>query len=117
MNTVVEISSARKDWWAEDLCEIEIDVYQNIMLAVISKGRGEDNMIREALKTYCRRWLLDCNDSLKLDEAIFHDLLIPTEYPQTRVYDIELMQFLVDQFFNPKNIDNQFNIQKVCSPS
>ncbi|KAI3501733.1 hypothetical protein L1887_29715 [Cichorium endivia] len=164
-NKVAEIGSVPKDWWAEDLCELEIDVYKRVMLAIISKGRVEGDVIGEALKTYCLRWLPDCNDpfesgevdvekyrsliesmiclltpdkgvdcscscllkllkvsmlvgvdplirddlirnvSLKLDEASVHDLLIPAEHPQTTLYDAELVQFLVNRFFDPQSVD------------
>ncbi|KAI3728222.1 hypothetical protein L6452_16854 [Arctium lappa] len=167
MNKITEISSVPKDWWAEDLCELEIDVYKRVMMTVISKRRVEGDVIGEALKTYCLRWLPDCNDrfdsdevhlekyrslmesmiclltpekgvncscsfllkllkvsiivgvdpllrddlikdvSLKLDEASVRDLLIPAEHPQTTVYDVELVQYLVDRYFNPKGVDEE----------
>ncbi|KAL4570252.1 hypothetical protein LXL04_025903 [Taraxacum kok-saghyz] len=164
-NKVAEVTFVPKDWWAGDLCELEIDVYKRVMLAVISNGQVERDVIGEALKTYCLRWLPDCNDrfepdefhvgkyksqvesmiclltadkgvhcscsfllkllkvsilvgvnpliredlignvSLKLDEASVHDLLIPAVPPQTTVYDVELVQFLVNRFFNPNSVD------------
>ncbi|CAH1415028.1 unnamed protein product [Lactuca virosa] len=166
-NRVAEVGSVPKDWWAEDLCELDIDVYKRVMLAVISKGKVEGDVIGEALKTYCLMWLPDCNDpfesddahvekykslvesmiflltldkgvdcscsfllkllkvsilvgvdplirddlirnvSLMLDEASVHDLLIPAEHPQTTVYNVELVQFLVDRFLKTKSVDEE----------
>ncbi|KAK1408672.1 hypothetical protein QVD17_40647 [Tagetes erecta] len=157
-----EIGSVPKDWWIEDLCELDVDLYERVMVAVISKKRVEGEVIGEALKTYCLRWLPDCDErfecddhvekcksfieamfsllkqdngvicscnfllkmlkfsvlvgvdrmlredlirvvSLKLDEASVRDLLIPAEHPQTTVYDVELVQDLVDRFFDRKS--------------
>uniref|UniRef100_A0A5B7A330 Putative BTB/POZ domain-containing protein NPY1 n=1 Tax=Davidia involucrata TaxID=16924 RepID=A0A5B7A330_DAVIN len=146
-----------KDWWVEDICELEIELYKRVMIAVKSKGRMDGNVIGEALKTYAVRWLPDSVDtlvsevhnrrnkslvetiicllpsdkgvgcscsfllkllkvailvgaddslredlikriSLKLDEASVNDLLIPARSPQTTIYDVELVQCLVNQF-------------------
>ncbi|XP_047341583.1 BTB/POZ domain-containing protein NPY1 [Impatiens glandulifera] len=46
-----------KDWWVEDICDLDIDLYRRFMVAVRSKGRMDGNMIGEALKTYLTRWL------------------------------------------------------------
>ncbi|CAL5439939.1 unnamed protein product [Camellia sinensis] len=46
-----------KDWWVEDICELDVDLYKRIMIAVRSKGRMDGNVIGEALKTYVMRWL------------------------------------------------------------
>ncbi|PIN06853.1 hypothetical protein CDL12_20584 [Handroanthus impetiginosus] len=149
--------SVPKDWWIEDICELDIDLYKRVMVAIKSKGRMDGAIIGEALKTYAIRWLPDSVDalvsevhilrnkslveaiicllpsnkgiscscsfllkllkvaillgaddssredlmrsiSLKLDEASVSDLLIPARPPQTTIYDIELVQCLVDLF-------------------
>lgn len=46
-----------KDWWVEDICDLDIDLYRRFMVAVRSKGRMDGNMIGEALKTYLTRWM------------------------------------------------------------
>ncbi|XP_071694178.1 phototropic-responsive NPH3 family protein NPY1-like [Rutidosis leptorrhynchoides] len=162
---VSENQSVPKDWWIEDLCELDIDVYKRVICAVIAKKRVDGDVIGEALKTYCLRWLPDCSDgfesdelghvekykmivesiiwllkldkvvncscsfllkllkvailvgvdvllrddlirnvSWKLDEATVPDLLIPVEHsePQATVYDVKLVQHLVDRFFDRK---------------
>ncbi|KAD5317241.1 hypothetical protein E3N88_17187 [Mikania micrantha] len=163
ISKVPEIGFVPKDWWIEDLCELDIDVYKRVMFAVISKKRVEGDVIGEALKTYCLRWLPDCDDrletddhvekyksliesmiclltpdegvscscsfllkllkvsvlvkvdpllrhglirdiSLKLDEASVRDLLIPADHIKTTVYDVELVQNLVDRFFDRENV-------------
>ncbi|KAL2544660.1 BTB/POZ domain-containing protein NPY1 [Forsythia ovata] len=152
-----KLESVPKDWWVEDICELDIDMYKRVMYAVKSKGRMHGSVIGEALKTYAVRWLPDSIESLasevynkgnkslvetiicllpsdksiscscsfllkllkfailvgaddlsredliesislKLDEASVCNLLIPARSPQTTVYDVELVQTLVDRF-------------------
>lgn len=59
--------SVPKDWWVEDICELDIDLYKRVMIAVKSKGRMNGNVIGEALKTYAIRWLPDCVNALTSD--------------------------------------------------
>lgn len=46
-----------KDWWIEDICELEIDLYERVIVAIKSKGRMSHKLIGEALKVYTLRWL------------------------------------------------------------
>lgn len=62
-----KIESVPKDWWVEDICELEIDLYKRVMIAVKSKGRMDGSVIGEALKTYAVRWLPDSVDALVSD--------------------------------------------------
>ncbi len=46
------------DWWVEDICGLEIDLYQRLMVAV--KGKGTimpQEVIGEAIRVYTLRWL------------------------------------------------------------
>ncbi|CAN6450386.1 unnamed protein product [Victoria cruziana] len=52
-------SPAPKDWWIEDICELEIDLYKRVMISIKSKGRMSGTVIGEALKIYILRWLPD----------------------------------------------------------
>ncbi|KAL7119110.1 hypothetical protein ACP275_02G043100 [Erythranthe tilingii] len=40
------------DWWVEDLCELEIDMYKRVMTAIKNKGIVSNEVIGEALKAY-----------------------------------------------------------------
>ncbi|KAE8701582.1 BTB/POZ domain-containing protein NPY1 [Hibiscus syriacus] len=74
-----KIESVPKDWWVEDLCELEIDLYKRIMTAVKSKGRLDGAVIGEALKTYAVRWLPDSVDALVSDaHSLRNKLLVET---------------------------------------
>ncbi|KAI5673114.1 hypothetical protein M9H77_13478 [Catharanthus roseus] len=59
-----KLETVPKDWWIEDICELEIDLYKRVMIAVKSKGRMDNSVIGEALKAYAVRWLPDSFDAL-----------------------------------------------------
>lgn len=40
------------DWWVEDLCELEIDMYKRVMVTIKNKGVISNEVIGEALKAY-----------------------------------------------------------------
>lgn len=68
-----------RDWWVEDVCELEIDLYKRVMIAVKSKGRVNGAVIGEALKIYAMRWLPDSVDALVSDShAMRNKALIET---------------------------------------
>lgn len=46
-----------KGWWAEDLAELDIDLYWRTMIAIKSGGKIPSNLIGDALKIYASRWL------------------------------------------------------------
>ncbi|XP_077223004.1 phototropic-responsive NPH3 family protein [Tasmannia lanceolata] len=57
-----------KDWWVEDICELEIDIYKRVMVALKSRGRMSGEVIGEALHAYAIRWLPNSVDSLVSDD-------------------------------------------------
>ncbi|CAM0875901.1 unnamed protein product [Alopecurus aequalis] len=77
-----------KDWWVEDLSELEMDLYKRVILAIKAKGRTPAIVIGEALRAYAYRRLLgsledavsngsDCTKRrVVLENIIF---LLPTE--------------------------------------
>ncbi|KAE8718913.1 BTB/POZ domain-containing protein NPY1 [Hibiscus syriacus] len=74
-----KIESVPKDWWVEDICELEIDLYKRVMTAVKSKGRTDGAVIGEALRTYAVRWLPDSVDALVSDaHSLRNKLLVET---------------------------------------
>jgi hypothetical protein len=46
------------DWWVEDLCELEVDLYKRVIMAIKVRGRIPAIVIGEALRAYACRWLL-----------------------------------------------------------
>lgn len=67
------MKSVPKDWWIEDLCELDIDLFKRVIVAVKSKGRMDANVIGEALRTYAVRWLPDSVDALVSDANQFRN--------------------------------------------
>ncbi|XP_039140180.1 BTB/POZ domain-containing protein NPY4-like [Dioscorea cayenensis subsp. rotundata] len=56
-NGVRKQQSVPKDWWVEDLCELEMDLYKQVIMAIKMKGRMTSEVIGEALKAYTYRRL------------------------------------------------------------
>lgn len=61
-----------KDWWVEDLCELEMDLYKRVIINIKNKGTVPNEVIGEALKAYALRRLtgfskgmIQCGDILK----------------------------------------------------
>ncbi|OIV89787.1 hypothetical protein TanjilG_32477 [Lupinus angustifolius] len=44
-----------KDWWVEDLCELQLDLYERVLTAIITKGNVSGAVIGEALNAYASR--------------------------------------------------------------
>lgn len=46
-----------KDWWVEDICELDIDLYKRVVANIKTKGVVSHEVIGEALKAYAYRRL------------------------------------------------------------
>ncbi|KAF5451256.1 hypothetical protein F2P56_026375 [Juglans regia] len=46
-----------KDWWVEDLCELQLDLYKRVITTIKAKGKVSDDVIGEALNAYALRRL------------------------------------------------------------
>ncbi|KAE8661006.1 BTB/POZ domain-containing protein NPY3 [Hibiscus syriacus] len=145
-----------KDWWVEDLCKLEIDLYKCIMMKIKTKGILSHEVIGEALKAYsyirlpgfskgviysrdvvkyrstvdtiilllpAERGSVSCSFLLKLlkaaiiidsgematellvhqigrhlKEASVNDLLIRTAEGEDEMYDVDVVQKIVQEF-------------------
>ncbi|XP_042389176.1 BTB/POZ domain-containing protein NPY4-like isoform X1 [Zingiber officinale] len=56
-NGVRKQMSVPKDWWVEDLCDLEMDLYKRVIVAINTKGKVSNDVIGEALKAYAYRRL------------------------------------------------------------
>ncbi|KAK4260170.1 hypothetical protein QN277_003320 [Acacia crassicarpa] len=45
------------DWWVEDLCDLQLDLYKRVMTTIIAKGNVSGYVIGEALNAYASRRL------------------------------------------------------------
>lgn len=145
-----------KDWWVEDLSELEIDLFKRVILDIKRKGVLHHEVIGEALKAYAYRrlpgvgkkmvhgddtvkyrsiidtivWLLpvekrsvSCSFLIKLlkaaiildsgeaalfqlvrkigqqlEEASANDLLIRASESESRMYDVDTVRKIVEEF-------------------
>ncbi|KAK9670269.1 hypothetical protein RND81_13G190500 [Saponaria officinalis] len=46
-----------KDWWVEDMSDLDIDLFKRVVTTIKSKGRVSSDVVGEALKTYASRRL------------------------------------------------------------
>ncbi|OWM65677.1 BTB/POZ domain-containing protein NPY5-like [Punica granatum] len=46
-----------KDWWVEDLCELQMDLYKRVITTIKAKGSVPSKVIGEALQAYALRRL------------------------------------------------------------
>ncbi|KAK4284491.1 hypothetical protein QN277_001316 [Acacia crassicarpa] len=53
----VRVRSVPKDWWAEDLCELEVDFFKSVITNIKSRAIVSAEVIGEALKAYAYRRL------------------------------------------------------------
>ncbi|RZC87231.1 hypothetical protein C5167_007863 [Papaver somniferum] len=88
-----------------DICDLEIDIYKRVIVAIKSKGRMLVATLVE-VGDIPRAELVKRINS-QLDKASVQDLLIPARWPETTVYDIALVQSLVDRFAkkHPQELD------------
>ncbi|XP_057501447.1 BTB/POZ domain-containing protein NPY2-like [Actinidia eriantha] len=168
-----------KDWWVEDLSELQIDLYKRVITTIKTKGKMPGDVIGEALKAYAHRrlpgfgkgmiqggnvvkhrlvvetiiWLLpmekrsvacdfllrllqavialECGEmgrkelmrriGQQLEEATVADLFIRSPAGETTIFDIDLVQNLVEEFINQDkspltDFPNENEFQEVRSP-
>ncbi|KAE9613069.1 putative SKP1/BTB/POZ domain, NPH3 domain-containing protein [Lupinus albus] len=46
-----------KDWWVEDLCELQLDLYKSVISSIRTKGNVSGPVVGEALSAYASRRL------------------------------------------------------------
>jgi hypothetical protein len=75
----VRTRNVPKDWWVEDLCELEVDMYESVIKNIKTKENQTNDVIGEALKAYAYRKLpnfskgmIPCGDASK------HRLIVET---------------------------------------
>lgn len=56
-NGVRKQQTVPKDWWVEDLCELQIDLYKRVISTIRAKGRISPDKIGDSLQAYLSRKL------------------------------------------------------------
>lgn len=81
-NGADQVRAAREvphDWWAEDLCELEIELYKRVIMNIKTKGILGGEVIGEALKAYGHRRLSGFNKGgMEQGDLVKHKTVIET---------------------------------------
>ncbi|OIV94697.1 hypothetical protein TanjilG_25921 [Lupinus angustifolius] len=68
-----------KDWWVEDLCDLQLDLYKRVISSIITKGNVSGPVIGEALSAYASRRLPGFNKGvIQGDDFVKNRLLLET---------------------------------------
>ncbi|WCJ17936.1 Phototropic-responsive NPH3 family protein [Euphorbia peplus] len=66
-----------RDWWVEDLCDLDIDLYKRVIVAIKSRAILSNDVVGEALKAYAYRRLqglskgvIQCGEVAKYKSAV-----------------------------------------------
>ncbi|KAK6945992.1 NPH3 domain [Dillenia turbinata] len=79
LNGVRNLKTVPKDWWVEDLCELEIDLYKRVITTIKAKGVVSNEVIGEALKAYVSRSLPGFSEGLiQSDDVVNCRLIVDT---------------------------------------
>lgn len=65
-----------KDWWVEDLCELQLDLYKRVMSTIMSNGNVSGAVVGEALSAYASRRLSGFNKGVIQSGDIVKNRLI-----------------------------------------
>lgn len=168
-----------KDWWVEDLCDLQIDLYKRVIITIKTKGKVSGDVIGEGLKAYALRRLpgfskgmiqggdatknrsvvetiicllpteknsvacsfllrllqaviaLECGElgrkevvrriGQQLEEATVGDLFIRTPTGETTLFNIDIVQNLVEEFLKQEkntltDFQEEIEFQEIQSP-
>ncbi|CAL0300371.1 unnamed protein product [Lupinus luteus] len=68
-----------KDWWVEDICELEVDMYKSVIANIKTKAVHSNEVIGEALKAYAYRKLPNFSKSMiQTGDMSKHRLIVET---------------------------------------
>jgi hypothetical protein len=56
---------APKDWWVQDICDLDMDLFWRVMVAAKAKDVAND-LVGEALRVYALRWLPEATEETTL---------------------------------------------------
>ena len=75
----VRTRNVPKDWWVEDLCELEVDMYKSVITNIKTKEIQSNDVIGEALKAYAYRKLPNFSKGMIPSEDVSkHRLIVET---------------------------------------
>ncbi|KAF5958324.1 hypothetical protein HYC85_005549 [Camellia sinensis] len=82
-----------KDWWVEDLCDLQIDLYKRVITMIKTKGKMSGDVIKEALKAYVMRRLSGFNNgTIQGDDVIKNRMVVVTSNLAPSYREKQLLQ-------------------------
>ncbi|XP_061365578.1 BTB/POZ domain-containing protein NPY5-like isoform X2 [Gastrolobium bilobum] len=78
LNSVKKQQLVPKDWWVEDLCELQLDLYERVITTIITKGNASGVVIGEALNSYASRRIPGFNKGVIQGDVIKNRVLLET---------------------------------------
>ncbi|XP_068344482.1 phototropic-responsive NPH3 family protein NPY2-like [Pyrus communis] len=80
-NGVAKQQTVPKDWWVEDLCGLQLDLYKRVITIIKTKGRISGDVIGEALKAYTTRRLSGFSKGMIQGDVLKNKSLVETVIP------------------------------------
>ncbi|XP_057528975.1 BTB/POZ domain-containing protein NPY4-like [Amaranthus tricolor] len=77
-NGVKKQLTVPKDWWVEDLSDLDMDLYKRVITTIKTKGRVSGDVIGEALKTYALRKLPGFSKGVVQGDSLKNQSLVET---------------------------------------
>ncbi|KAK7386370.1 hypothetical protein VNO78_26557 [Psophocarpus tetragonolobus] len=78
-NSVRKQHLVPKDWWVEDLCELQLDLYERVITTIIAKGNFFGAIVGEALNAYASRRIPGFNKGvIQGGDSVKNRLLLET---------------------------------------
>ncbi|XP_042038932.1 BTB/POZ domain-containing protein NPY5-like isoform X2 [Salvia splendens] len=78
-NGVKKLQTVPNDWWVQDLCDLQIDLYKRVITAIIAKGNMSADVVGESLKSYAlRRLPIFSNSTLQGSDRLKYRYLVDT---------------------------------------
>ncbi|CAN6562860.1 hypothetical protein C1H46_040036 [Malus baccata] len=77
-NGVAKQQMVPKDWWVEDLCGLQLDLYKRVITIIKTKGSISGDVIGEALKAYTTRRLSGFSKGMIQGDVVKNKSLVET---------------------------------------
>ncbi|XP_015167058.1 BTB/POZ domain-containing protein NPY2-like isoform X2 [Solanum tuberosum] len=96
------------DWWVDDLCELEIDLYKRVMVNIKNKGIVSSEVIGEDSGEKVKAELVK-RIGQQLEEASVNGLLIRATDGEATMYDVHVFHKILENFVvHNKDLKTQF---------
>lgn len=88
------LSPVPRDWWVEDICELDMDLYWRVMVAIKAKGAGHE-VVGEAIRVYALRWLPGVKEEHSMQDGGGRGTRLAIDYAQTATKHKQMLETIV----------------------